>query len=82
MLLQSINGLTLLETPKSIYRISMPRLPDQEDNVVTRVRDRFKEAWDGFWDFALRDNVLEVAIGLMYMQIASTYSLMSWYVHI
>jgi large conductance mechanosensitive channel len=49
----------------------MPRLPDQEDNVVTRVRDRFKEAWDGFWDFALRDNVLEVAIGLMYIPTAS-----------
>lgn len=46
----------------------MPRLPDQEDNVVTRARDRFKEAWDGFWDFTLRDNVLEVAIGLMYIQ--------------
>ncbi|KAF3402496.1 Anditomin synthesis protein L [Talaromyces pinophilus] len=45
--------------------VAMPRLPDQEDNVVTRARDRFKEAWDGFWDFALRDNVLEVAIGLI-----------------
>uniref|UniRef100_A0A093XP78 Large-conductance mechanosensitive channel n=1 Tax=Talaromyces marneffei PM1 TaxID=1077442 RepID=A0A093XP78_TALMA len=43
----------------------MPRLPDQEDNVVTRMRYRFKEAWDCFWDFALRDNVLEVAIGLI-----------------
>jgi large conductance mechanosensitive channel len=51
----------------------MPRLPDQEDNVVTRVRDRFKEAWDGFWDFALRDNVLEVAIGLMYIPEASNH---------
>jgi large conductance mechanosensitive channel len=52
----------------------MPRLPDQEDNVVTRARDRFKEAWDGFWDFALRDNVLEVAIGLMYIQQPSQLS--------
>lgn len=52
----------------------MPRLPDQEDNVVTRARDRFKEAWDGFWDFVLRDNVLEVAIGLMYIQQPSQLS--------
>lgn len=51
----------------------MPRLLDQEDNVVTRVRGRFKEAWDGFWDFALRDNVLEVAIGLMYLPATSTH---------
>lgn len=51
----------------------MPRLPDQEDNVVTRMRYRFKEAWDCFWDFALRDNVLEVAIGLMYMPAAPTH---------
>lgn len=45
----------------------MPHLPIYEDNLVDLARDRFKEVWDGFWDFALRDNVLEVAIGLMYV---------------
>jgi large conductance mechanosensitive channel len=29
--------------------------------------DRVRHAWEGFVDFAMRENVLEVAIGLMYV---------------
>ena len=29
------------------------------------VRASFRDAWDSFTDFAFRDNVLEVAVGLM-----------------
>lgn len=36
-------------------------LLDVEHSVTKRV----SRAWDGFSDFALRDNVLEVAVGLM-----------------
>lgn len=39
----------------------MPRLEDLERSV----RGRFAGAWDNFTNFALRDNVLEVAVGLM-----------------
>lgn len=39
----------------------MPRLEDLENNVS----GRFSGAWDSFSNFALRDNVLEVAVGLM-----------------
>lgn len=33
-------------------------------------RRRAYHAWDGFIDFAFSDNVLEVAIGLMYAMMA------------
>lgn len=33
----------------------------------SNVRRRVKSVWSGFTDFALRDNVLEVAVGLMYV---------------
>ena len=48
----------------------MPRLEDSETallNAGQDAKDRAKRAWDGFSDFALRDNVLEVAVGLMYL---------------
>ncbi len=37
-------------------------LLETESNVQRKV----KSVWSGFTDFALRDNVLEVAVGLMY----------------
>ena len=37
-------------------------LQETESNVQRKV----KSVWSGFTDFALRDNVLEVAVGLMY----------------
>lgn len=35
--------------------------------ISSDATNRLKNAWDGFVDFAMRDNVLEVAIGLMYI---------------
>jgi hypothetical protein len=60
----------------------MPRLEDLEhveDNEhgwtdsfnVNEVRDRASSLWEAFTNFALRDNVLEVAVGLMYVYEAS-----------
>jgi hypothetical protein len=40
----------------------MPRLEDLERDFGGRCA----RAWDNFANFALRDNVLEVAVGLMY----------------
>lgn len=34
----------------------------------SNVRKTVKSAWSGFTDFALRDNVLEVAVGLMFVK--------------
>lgn len=34
------------------------------------VPKRAKRAWNGFLDFAVKDNVLEVAIGLMYVNLS------------
>ena len=47
----------------------MSRLDDSGEALLHASRDaknRAQRAWDGFSDFALRDNVLEVAVGLMY----------------
>lgn len=47
----------------------MRGLEDSRDtlrHLSSDVTDRVRHAWDGFVDFAMRDNVLEVAIGLMY----------------
>ena len=47
----------------------MPRLEDGQEALLGAegdVRKRAKREWDSFTDFALRDNVLEVAVGLMY----------------
>lgn len=52
----------------------MPRLDDGSEALLHAgqdVRRRVRRVWDGFCDFALRDNVLEVAVGLMY---CSTFS--------
>ena len=46
----------------------MPRLDDSGEALLHAGQDaskRARKAWDGFADFALRDNVLEVAVGLM-----------------
>lgn len=60
----------------------MPRLPDdEEDSLMHRldesretlmhsgavVKSTMSSTWDGFTNFALNDNVLEVAIGLVYI---------------
>lgn len=34
-------------------------------NVEAQISRQVKGIWSGFLDFALRDNVLEVAVGLM-----------------
>jgi hypothetical protein len=39
----------------------MPRLEDLERDIGAR----WHSTWDNFANFALRDNVLEVAVGLM-----------------
>ena len=47
----------------------MPQLDDAGESLLHTgqgARKRAKRAWEGFSDFALRDNVLEVAVGLMY----------------
>jgi hypothetical protein len=44
----------------------MPRLEDLE-RIEREMGARFHNAWDSFANFALRDNVLEVAVGLMYV---------------
>ena len=45
----------------------MPRLEDAQQLLPSssNIKSRTRNAWDGFSDFALRDNVLEVAVGLM-----------------
>ncbi|MCJ1253721.1 hypothetical protein MMC24_001533 [Lignoscripta atroalba] len=46
----------------------MPQLDDSGEALRQAGRDahqRARRAWDGFSDFALRDNVLEVAVGLI-----------------
>jgi hypothetical protein len=52
------------------FEISMPRLDDNTREYLhdaeRGVRASTSRAWDSFSNFALRDNVLEVAVGLMY----------------
>ena len=47
----------------------MPRLDDNTQRYLQDaeqgVRHHTSRAWDSFTNFALRDNVLEVAVGLM-----------------
>ncbi|KAL8872616.1 MAG: hypothetical protein Q9174_001785, partial [Haloplaca sp. 1 TL-2023] len=45
----------------------MPRLEDAQELLPSssNIKSRTRNAWDGFSDFALRDNVLEVAVGLI-----------------
>ncbi|KAF2867464.1 putative large-conductance mechanosensitive channel [Massariosphaeria phaeospora] len=47
----------------------MPRLDDNTQSLLRDteqgVRERTTRAWDSFTNFALRDNVLEVAVGLI-----------------
>lgn len=47
----------------------MPRLDENTQQYLQDaeqgVRGRASGAWDSFTNFALRDNVLEVAVGLM-----------------
>ena len=63
-------SLPLSRNPPVIqYNSSMPRLDDSREALLHAgqgIQKRAKRAWDGFSDFALRDNVLEVAVGLMY----------------
>lgn len=47
----------------------MPRLDEETERQLQELeygaRARTWRAWDSFSNFALRDNVLEVAVGLM-----------------
>lgn len=47
----------------------MPRLDEHTEEVLrdaeSGIRRKTASAWDSFSNFALRDNVLEVAVGLM-----------------
>ncbi|KAL8861513.1 MAG: hypothetical protein Q9178_002037 [Gyalolechia marmorata] len=44
----------------------MPRLEDAQQSLLpSNIKTRTQNAWDDFTDFALRDNVLEVAVGLI-----------------
>jgi large conductance mechanosensitive channel len=46
----------------------MPRLDDSTEALLRAgqsAQSTVKRAWDGFVNFAVRDNVLEVALGLM-----------------
>ena len=49
--------------------VTMPRLDENTQQYLQDaeqgVRSRASGAWDSFTNFALRDNVLEVAVGLM-----------------
>jgi hypothetical protein len=62
--------LTCYPLPQNLNIFKMPRL---DENTQQYLRDteqgikrRTVNAWNNFTDFALRDNVLEVAVGLMY----------------
>lgn len=48
----------------------MPRLDDNTQQTLRDAEQGIKRhtfnTWDSFSNFALRDNVLEVAVGLMY----------------
>lgn len=46
----------------------MPRLDDSTEALLRAgqtAQNSVKRVWDGFLNFAVRDNVLEVALGLM-----------------
>lgn len=48
----------------------MPRLNDfgeeeTEEDLLEASRRRARRLWDGFLDFALQGNILEIAFGLM-----------------
>ena len=45
---------------------AMPRLDDSTEALLESGERRAKRVWEDFTEFALRDNVLEVAVGLMY----------------
>ena len=46
----------------------MPRLEEERESLMNaghEAKERAKGMWDAFSDFCLRDNLLEVAVGLM-----------------
>lgn len=48
----------------------MPQLDDTREGLLQggrKAKTRASRFWTGFADFALQDNVLEVAVGLMYV---------------
>ena len=57
----------------------MPRLDENTQQYLQDaeqgVRRSTSRAWDSFTNFALRDNVLEVAVGLMYAAYSHSYHL-------
>ena len=63
----------------------MPRLEEGQETLMRAgedARKRAKGEWDRFSNFALRDNVLEVAVGLMYVQQSTRCVLfIEWHQH-
>lgn len=49
-----------------ITKSTMPRLDEQTSSLLYGAERHVRRVWNGFVDFALRENVLEVALGLMY----------------
>jgi len=53
----------------------MPPLDETRESLLhagQEVPQRVKRMWSGFVDFAMQDNVLEVAVGLMYAHLNTT----------
>ncbi|CCF35817.1 hypothetical protein CH063_07529 [Colletotrichum higginsianum] len=40
---------------------------DEGESLLGRGRDKARRFWDGFIDFALQGNILEIAFGLMWV---------------
>ena len=52
--------------PTAAYHIMPPQLESQHLlQAGHKAKTRARRFWNGFSDFALQDNVLEVAVGLM-----------------
>ena len=62
----------LWRTSRPSYRNMPGRFPDEEsasgesESLLGRGHKRVKHFWDGFIDFAFQDDILKIAVGLMY----------------
>lgn len=48
------------------------REPSEEDNLLERSSHKLLRFWEGFVDFAFSGNILQIAFGLMCVEIPST----------
>lgn len=65
----------------------MPRLDDhgledEEHRLLEEGRQKVKSLWEGFIDFALQGNILEIAFGLMYASCAFHHSVIPANMHL